>query len=64
MELPAPLAGTVPTTRPAVQLDNTPWFVRGVATEDVIRVQPHDDGALWAGETVQPSQNCIIRSSA
>ncbi len=44
-----------------VRLDNTPWFVRGVASGDVIRVQPDDDGALWAGETVQPSQNCTTR---
>ncbi|MEU1503299.1 DUF4265 domain-containing protein [Streptomyces sp. NPDC005732] len=27
-----------------VRLDNTPWFVRGVASGDVIRVQPDDDG--------------------
>ncbi|MEV5657254.1 DUF4265 domain-containing protein [Streptomyces sp. NPDC052291] len=44
-----------------VRLDNTPWFVRGVASGDVIRVQPDDDGLLWAGETVEPSQNCTIR---
>ncbi|MFJ5635006.1 DUF4265 domain-containing protein [Streptomyces goshikiensis] len=44
-----------------VRLDNTPWFVRGVASGDIIRVQPDDDGVLWAGETVQPSQNCTIR---
>ncbi|MFG2603125.1 DUF4265 domain-containing protein [Streptomyces sp. NPDC048514] len=44
-----------------VRLDNTPWFVRGVANGDVIRIQPDDDGLLWAGETVAPSQNCTIR---
>ncbi|GHB28854.1 hypothetical protein GCM10010306_021550 [Streptomyces umbrinus] len=44
-----------------VRLDNTPWFVRGVASGDIIRVQPDDEGVLWAGETVQPSQNCTIR---
>ncbi|MFE2059506.1 DUF4265 domain-containing protein [Streptomyces sp. NPDC059446] len=44
-----------------MRLYNTPWFVRGVASGDVIRVQPDDDGILWAGETVQPSQNCTIR---
>jgi hypothetical protein len=43
------------------RLDNTPWFVHGVASGDLIRVQPDDDGVLWAGETVQPSQNCTIR---
>ncbi|MFF7492938.1 DUF4265 domain-containing protein [Streptomyces rubiginosohelvolus] len=44
-----------------VRLDNTPWFVRGVASGDVIRVQADDDGVFWAGETMQPSQNCTIR---
>lgn len=44
-----------------VRLDNTPWFVRGVASGDILAVEPDDEGALWAGETVQPSQNCTIR---
>ncbi|WP_432106220.1 DUF4265 domain-containing protein [Streptomyces sp. bgisy091] len=44
-----------------VRLDKTPWFVRRVSSGDVIRVQPDDDGVLWAGETVQPSQSCTIR---
>lgn len=44
-----------------VRLDNTPWFVRGVASEDIIRVEVEDDGALYARETIQPSQNCTIR---
>ncbi|MEU0490355.1 DUF4265 domain-containing protein [Nocardiopsis sp. NPDC006139] len=45
----------------SVRLDNTLWFVRGVASGDVIRVQPDDEGVLWAGETVQASQNRTIR---
>ncbi|MFE7168645.1 DUF4265 domain-containing protein [Streptomyces sp. NPDC057616] len=44
-----------------VRLDNTPWFVRGVAGGDIISVEPDDEGVLWAGETVEPSQNCTIR---
>lgn len=44
-----------------VRLDNTPWFVRGVASDDIIGVQPDNEGVLWAGEKVQPSQNCTIR---
>ncbi|MFD3545236.1 DUF4265 domain-containing protein [Streptomyces sp. NPDC058655] len=44
-----------------VRLDNTPWFVRGVASGDVIKVELDDDGVLWAGDTVRPSQNCTIR---
>ncbi|MFF2217558.1 DUF4265 domain-containing protein [Streptomyces antibioticus] len=43
------------------RLDNTPWFVRGVASGDIIRVQQDGDGVLWAGETVWASQNCTIR---
>ncbi|MER7770596.1 DUF4265 domain-containing protein [Kitasatospora sp. NPDC096140] len=44
-----------------VRLDNTPWFVRGIASGDVIRVDVDDDGLRWAGETVHPSENCTIR---
>ncbi|MDQ0798247.1 DUF4265 domain-containing protein [Streptomyces sp. B1I3] len=44
-----------------VQLDNTPWFVRGVASGDIIKVELDGDGVFWAGETVRPSQNCTIR---
>ena len=44
-----------------VRLDNTPWFVRGVASHDIIRVQVDEDGLWWAGETVRASGNCTIR---
>jgi hypothetical protein len=44
-----------------VRLDNTPWFVRGVASDDIIRVQVDEDGLWWAGETVRASNNCTIR---
>ncbi|MFE5597298.1 DUF4265 domain-containing protein [Streptomyces sp. NPDC056549] len=44
-----------------VRLDNTPWFVRGVACGDVIRAEFDGDGVLCAGDTVRPSQNCTIR---
>lgn len=44
-----------------VRLDNTPWFVRGVASDDVIRVDIDEDGLRWAGETVRVSENCTIR---
>jgi len=44
-----------------VRLDNTPWFVRGIASGDVIRVDVDDDGLRWAGETVHSSENCTIR---
>lgn len=44
-----------------VRLDNTPWFVRGVASGDIIRVEVDDEGVRWAGDTVQSSENCTIR---
>lgn len=44
-----------------VLLYNTPWFVRGVASGDIIRVELEDDGVFYAREMIQPSQNCTIR---
>ncbi|MFI9617246.1 DUF4265 domain-containing protein [Streptomyces sp. NPDC052023] len=44
-----------------VRLDNTPWFVRGIASGDIVKVERDGDGLFWAGETVRPSQNCTIR---
>ncbi|MGR4880586.1 DUF4265 domain-containing protein [Streptomyces sp. LARHCF249] len=32
-----------------------------VASGDIIKVELDGDGVFWAGETVQPSQNCTIR---
>ncbi|WP_328393700.1 DUF4265 domain-containing protein [Nocardia sp. NBC_00416] len=43
------------------RLENTPWFVRGVANGDIVTVELDDEGVLWAGETVQRSRNCTIR---
>ncbi|MET4673853.1 DUF4265 domain-containing protein [Streptomyces microflavus] len=44
-----------------VRLDNTPWFVRGVASDDIIRVEFDDEGVHWAGETARASENCTTR---
>ncbi|WP_030758793.1 MULTISPECIES: DUF4265 domain-containing protein [unclassified Streptomyces] len=44
-----------------VRLDNTPWFVRGVASDDIVRVEVDDEGVRWAGEMVRASENCTIR---
>ncbi|MFD9573193.1 DUF4265 domain-containing protein [Streptomyces sp. NPDC059982] len=44
-----------------VRLDNTPWFVRGVASGDIIQVELDGEGVRWAGETVRASENCTIR---
>ena len=32
-----------------VRLDNTPWFVRGVTSRDIIQVDVEEDGLRWAG---------------
>jgi hypothetical protein len=45
----------------SVRLDNTPWFVRGVASGDIIRVESDEEGVRWAGETVRASEHCTIR---
>jgi hypothetical protein len=44
-----------------VRLTNVPWFVRGVASGDLIRVEPDGDGVLWAAEHLEWSGNCTIR---
>lgn len=44
-----------------VRLDNMPWFVRGVASDDIIRVEVDEEGVRWAGQTVRASGNCTIR---
>ncbi|MFJ8694209.1 DUF4265 domain-containing protein [Streptomyces roseolilacinus] len=44
-----------------VRLDNASWFVRGVACDDIIRVEVDHEGVRWAGEAVRASENCTIR---
>ena len=44
-----------------VRLDNIPFFVRGFALGDVVRIVVDDDGVLWAKEAVECSANCTIR---
>jgi hypothetical protein len=44
-----------------VQLDNIPWFVRGVAREDVVATETDEEGVCWAGGVVRASENCTIR---
>ncbi|MFE1953685.1 DUF4265 domain-containing protein [Streptomyces sp. NPDC059524] len=44
-----------------VRLDNTPWFVRGVSSDDIIRVDLDGEGVRWAGETVESAEHCTIR---
>ncbi|MDI3347418.1 DUF4265 domain-containing protein [Streptomyces sp. AJ-1] len=43
------------------RLDNIPWFVRGIASGDVVTTEPDDAGVRWAGQMVRRSENCTIR---
>jgi Domain of unknown function (DUF4265) len=51
----------VPVTPDVVRLDNTPFFVRGVAAGDLIRVRRGEDGQVRADERLQWSGHCTIR---
>lgn len=51
----------VPLGGNAYRIDNTPWFARNVAAEDVFLAEPDADGRLWAGERVRWAGNCTIR---
>jgi hypothetical protein len=48
-------------TGDVVRLTNVPWFVHGIASGDLVRVQADADGVLWAIEYVEWSGNCTIR---
>ncbi|MEV6139131.1 DUF4265 domain-containing protein [Nocardia sp. NPDC051990] len=44
-----------------VELNNIPFFVRGFASGDVVRVAADEEGVLWVKEAVECSDNCVIR---
>jgi hypothetical protein len=44
-----------------VRIDNTPFFVPGLASGDLVRVHRDDDGVLLAGERLRWSRHCTIR---
>ncbi|WP_433794628.1 DUF4265 domain-containing protein [Actinoplanes sp. CA-252034] len=44
-----------------VRLTNVPWFVRGVASGDLVRVEADESGVLWAAEHLERSGSCTIR---
>ncbi|MEM9656697.1 MAG: DUF4265 domain-containing protein, partial [Actinomycetota bacterium] len=43
------------------RVDNTPWFVQGVAADDVVRALAGSDGVLWAIAPVRWSGRLTIR---
>jgi uncharacterized protein DUF4265 len=51
----------IPVSPDVVLLDNTPFFVRGVAAGDLIRVHREADGQLRAAARLQWSGHCTIR---
>lgn len=51
----------IPVSPDVVRLDNTPFFVRGVAAGDLIRVHREADGQLRAAARLQWSGHCTIR---
>ncbi|MGW4125827.1 DUF4265 domain-containing protein [Nocardia sp. NPDC004711] len=52
----------LPSTEPGlVELANTPWFVRGLAIGDIIRVAADSAGLLRMTEHVSWSGSCTIR---
>ncbi|MCU1644716.1 MAG: hypothetical protein JWN03_4991 [Nocardia sp.] len=52
----------IPSPEPdLVALDNIPWFVRGLAIGDVVRVSADSEGLLRMTELVAWSGNCTIR---
>jgi len=48
-------------TADTARLDNVPFFVRGFASGDVVRIAADQNGILWAQEAVAFSGNRTIR---
>jgi Domain of unknown function (DUF4265) len=43
------------------ELDNVPWFARGVANGDRVRAEPDQDGVLWVSERLRWSGRYTVR---
>lgn len=43
------------------RLDNTPWFVRGVAAGDVIEARSDDGGVLWFSKLLERGGRVVVR---
>lgn len=50
-----------PVGQDSYRIDNTPWFVRNLASGDVVRALAGDDGVLWATGRLEWSGHCTIR---
>ncbi|MEV7012144.1 DUF4265 domain-containing protein [Streptosporangium sp. NPDC051022] len=51
----------IPLGPDRARLDNIPFFVRGVASGDVVHLETDAEGVVWAKEVVEFSGNCTIR---
>jgi len=43
------------------RIDNTPWFVRGIAADDVVEALAGSDGVLWATRGLEDGGRQTIR---
>jgi len=43
------------------RLDNTPWFVRGISADDIVKAIADADGVLWFSSLLQSSGHQTIR---
>ena len=43
------------------RVDNIPWFVRGVAVDDIVEARADADGVLWAQSVTQHLGRLVIR---
>lgn len=43
------------------RIDNTPWFVRNLSEDDIVKALAGSDGVLWAVEKVQASGRQTVR---
>jgi hypothetical protein len=43
------------------RIDNTPWFVRNLSADDVVKALAGSDGVLWAVEPVQWAGRLTVR---
>lgn len=51
----------LPMERNLFRLDNTPWFVRGVAADDVVEASPDRDGVLWFVQLRDRGERIVVR---
>lgn len=50
-----------PVGSQSFRLDNTPWFVRGVAANDVVEAEPDDAGVFWFVRLLERGERVVVR---